>query len=147
MQAIFRPVTGVACGNRHNGITLHQIFHDALVSGAAAEAGVAGTKRQIDGIRAENNRILDGDHIIGVIGATVDAEHLHGKNLRVRGDALGIDLLQRRRKSAVAIGNIAVGGGNARHMGAMLALGIGIVGGIQIFIHIVKSKRQFIIQK
>ena len=95
---------------------------------------------QVNGVRLQNDGILNGCHIVRVIGAAASAENLHGNDLRIRCDSLGFNRLQRRGKGAISIGNIGVGRRNALHMGTVLPLMIMIMRNVQVLVHIVKGK-------
>ena len=112
-------------GNNHPLIIVlgSQIVHDVLIRAVIGKALHGRAQGQIARIAIKNNGILDGCHVIGIIGAAFGAEHLHDQQLGVRRHADRVDILR-----CVDIGgtarNITVRRRDTGHMGAVLALGV-----------------------
>ena len=68
------------------------------------------------------------------------AEHLHGNDLGVRCNALHEYRGDCMVVSAVSVGDRGVSCRDAFHMGAVLALGIVVMGDVQIIVHVVVAK-------
>ena len=117
------PAVGVAHGDGADHPVGHQLVQHAFVAAGEAEARGAGAQRQVGGVAAQNDGVLDGDHVVGIISAAALAEDLHGDDLGVRGDTLGAHSLNRGLELAVHL-HEAVGGGDALDVGAVLALGV-----------------------
>ena len=117
------PHTAVARGEGHHSAVLNQLVHGVFITAGEAEAGGAGAEGQVGGVAAQDDGVLDGDNVIGVVGAAADAEDLHDDDLGVRGNTLGADGLESGNKLAVDLDE-AVGCGNAFHVGAVLTLGV-----------------------
>ena len=142
IHGVFKPGAGVAGGDGHHGVALGQLVQDGLISGGsvAGAAGVAAAQRQVDGIGAQNDGVLDGGHIVGIVGAAALAEYLHGEYLGIRGNTLGQDGIQRGAEGTVGVLDIAVGRGNTRNMGAVVAFRITVVGNAEIAVNIVEAE-------
>ena len=120
------PGAGVTGGHADHGAGLGQAVQDGLVGGVgvSGHTGVAGAQRQVDGIGAQDDGVLDGGHVVGVVSAAALTEHLHGEDLRVGGHALDTHLVQSPDEGAVFLQQEGVGGGDAFHVGAMLTTGV-----------------------
>ena len=141
---ILKPASGVARGHRNDGAALDDVLQNRLKGciGITGETGVAAAERQVHGVCAENNGILNGYHVVGIIGAAALAEDLHGEHLCIRCDALrqNVCAVQRADIGAVTVRNIAVARRDTGDMGAMVALGIVVMGDIQIVVSIVVAE-------
>ena len=140
--AILHPGAGVA--GRHGGhnAAVRQRIQNGLIRIIAVPviARAAGTQGQIYRITAQHNRILNGSHIVRIVCTAGSAKYLHGNNLGIRRNALDIDRLQGRSKTAVRLGNIGICRCNSRHMGAVFCLAVVVMGNVQIPIDVVKSE-------
>ena len=138
---VFHPAAGVAGGDADHHALLREAVQDGLVGLGAVGgiAGAAGAQGQVDGVRPQDNGVLDGGHVVGIIGAAALAEDLHGQELGIRGNALHMDALQ-RGDIALPVLQVAVGGGNARHVGAVLPLAVAVVGDVIATVHIVVAE-------
>ena len=137
-----RPRAGVARGDADDGVIILEAVQDLLIGVVGGPAGVRGAQGQVDGVRAEDHGVLNGRQVVGFVRAAVFAEHLHHKDLRVRCGALRKDAVQQKRALiAVVRFNEAVGRGDARHVGAVLALFVVIVGHVQIGVDVVDGER------
>ncbi len=136
------PAVGVAGGHGNHHAAVCQIVQNCLVGlgAVSGRAGVAGAQGQVDGVGAQDDGVLDGDHIVGIVRAATAAEHLHGDDLRVRRNALHIDRVQRAGEAAVRVRDVGVGRRDALNMGAVFTLAIIVMGDIRILIHIVEAK-------
>ena len=120
---VLRPVAGVAGGHADHGAGLGDVVHDlGVILVHAAEAGVAGAQGQVHAVAAQDDGVLDGGHVVGVIGSAARAEDLHDHQLGVGGHALHLHALQGGGEGAVILLDVSVGGGDAGHVGAVLAL-------------------------
>ena len=117
------PHTAVAGGEGNDKAVLDELVHDGLIAAGEAEAGGAGAEGQVRGVAAQNDGVLDGDHVVGIVSAAALAEDLHDNQLCVGSDALGADGLEGRLE-LVADLDKAVGRRDAGNVGAVLALGI-----------------------
>ena len=135
------PGTGVAGSHGHHGIRLLQLLQEALVGFVVSIAGIGGTQRQVHHVAAQQNGVFYGRHVVGVISAAVFAKDLHGDELGVRGHALDLHRFQSADKSILCL-YVPVCSGNPRHVGAVLALVIVVVGHIQVPVHVVVVKGQ-----
>ena len=119
---VLRPVAGVACGHADHGAGLGDAVHDlGVILAHAAEAGGAGAQGQVHAVAAQDDGVLNGGHVVGVIGTAIGAEDLHDHQLGVGGHALHLHALQ-GGDEAVILGDVGVGGGDAGHVGAVLTL-------------------------
>ena len=66
---VLRPGVGVTGGDADHGVGLGQLVHNALVQITGGEARVAGAKRQVHHIAVQQNGVLDGGHVVGVVRA------------------------------------------------------------------------------
>ena len=142
VERFVRPAAGVAGRDADHGVGILQLVQDLLVVLAEHHARSRGAQGQVDAVAAQDDGVLDGGHVIGVIRAAALAEDLHGEELGIRGNALGVRHFQRGAVGILARGNVAVGGGDAGHVGAVLALGVVIVGDIKIAVDIVIAEGQ-----
>ncbi len=138
--AVLGPGAVVACGHGCHGAAGSQRIQNLLVAGGGDEAMGGGAQGQVHGVTAQDDGILDGDHVVAVVGAAGLAEDLHGDQLGIGGNTLDIDVFQRLGEGAVVIGDIGVGGGDTGDMGAVGALGIVIVDDIGVLVDVVVSK-------
>ena len=135
------PEAAVAHGDRADHAVLNELVHDRFIAVGEAEAGSAGAQRQVRGIAAEDDGVLNGGHVVGVVGAAALAEDLHVDDLGVGGNTLGADSLKRRLE-LVADLDETVGGGDACDVRAVLALGVfqvGDVGGALVYVVVAKA--------
>ena len=135
------PGTGVAGSHGHHGIRLLQLLQEALVGLVVSIAGIGGTQRQVHHVAAQQNGVFHGRHVVGLIGAAVFAKDLHGDELSVRGHALDLHRFQSADKSILCL-YVPVCSGNPRHVGAVLALVIVVMGHIQVPVHVVVVEGQ-----
>ena len=135
------PGTGVAGSHGHHGIRLLQLLQEALVGFVVSIAGIGGTQRQVHHVAAQQNGVFYGRHVVGVISAAVFAKDLHGDELGVRGHALDLHRFQSADKSILCL-YVPVCSGNPRHVGAVLALVIVVMGHIQVPVHVVVVEGQ-----
>ena len=125
-----RPVVGVARGDRHHGAAVNEAVHDLLIAVGEGVAGSAGAQGQVDGICLQDDGVLDGGHVVGVVSTAARAEDLHGEDLGVRRNADGEHFGRRFDELAVLLDE-AVGGRNTGHVRAVLFLGVAqVVGGV-----------------
>ena len=115
---------GVARGDRDDHalvIRARELVEHILVVAVIGEAGIPGAEGEVRRVRVEQDRVLDGHHVIGVVGAAFLAEDLHDEQLGVRRHADGID-----RSGCVIVAraalDVAVGRRDTRDVRAMLAL-------------------------
>ena len=136
-----RPASAVAHGDGNGGIAGGEIVHYLLIGGGAArsKAGSAGAEGEVNGVGAENDGVLDGDHIVGIVGSAALAEDLHDEELGIGGYALGEDVFNGGHVFAAYL-NVTVGGGDAGNVRAVLACGIVIVGNVEVGVDVVKSE-------
>ena len=133
---VLRPGAVVSGGHADHGIALGQLIQDFLIVGAGGKAGTAGAQGQIHHVAVQQNGILNGGHIVGVVGATGFSKDLHDNQLGVgssahhKGGFHGGNV-------AIALGDIAVGCGDARHMGAVAALTVIVMGHVQVPVNVV----------
>ena len=135
----FRPVAGVAGCDADERAMLGQAVHDVLVAVAPSCTGSTGTQRQVDGIAPEHNGVLNGSHIVGVIGSAVGVEYIHCNDLSVRCYTLHIDRIQCRGECSIAVRNIRVGSGDTGNMRAVTVAHI-VVSHVVVTVGIVKAK-------
>ena len=142
IHGVFKPGAGVTGGDGHHGVALGQLVQDGLISGGsvAGAAGVAAAQRQVDGIGAQNDGVLDSGHIVGIVSAAALAKDLHGEYLGIRGNTLGQNGVQRGAEGTVGVLDIAVGRGNTRNMGAVVAFRITVVGNAEIAVNVVEAE-------
>ena len=138
------PGAGIARRNGDHHIGLRQPVQKVLVDGICGVAGAGGAQGQVHRIAAQQDGIFDGRHVVRVIGAAVFTEDLHGEQLGVRGHTLNMDGGQSVGVT-VFRGNVPVGRGDARHMGAVLSLVVVVVGDVQIMIHVVVAKGELLV--
>ena len=139
---VLHPIAAVARRHADHRAALFQIAQDLLVKGVRAHAGIAGAQGQVDAVAVQDDGVLDGGHVIGVICAAALAEDLHGEELGIRGNALGVGHFQRGAVGILARGNVAVGGGDTGHVGAVLTLGVAVVGDVKALVDIVVAEGQ-----
>ena len=128
----------VAHGNGHDDVLANQILKDGPVGGGGdvGDAGGAGAQGEVHAVGPQDHGVLNGNHVVGVVSAAAGAEDLHDEDLGVGGLAHHAHSLRGVHK-AVALLQIAVGGGNAGDVGAVLLLGVaGVVYG-GVFVHVV----------
>ena len=144
--AVLHPGAGVAGGHHGHDAALRQLLQDLLVAVllVAVPAGEARAQGEVHRVAAQDDGVLNGHHVVGLIRAAPGAEDLHGEDLGIRRNALGLDGFQRVGEAAVPIGDKAVGGGNARHMGAMLAAAVIVVGDVQALVDVVEAEGQLL---
>ena len=139
------PGVGVTGGGNHHGVGLGHVFQEGCVLVVEGEVGHGGTQGQVHGVTAQVNGIFDGCHVVGVGGAAVSAEDLHGDQLGIGGDTGHHDGVQCIHIAAV-LGDEAVGGGDTGNMGAVLALTVGLVVNHQVLIDVVGREGQLLAQ-
>ena len=137
---------GVAGGDGHHRARvvagIHQAVQHILIAVVVGPARIAAAQRQIGRVTAHGDGVLDGHHIIGVIGAALGAEDLHDEDLGVGGHAHGTDGGGGIHIAAAAFDE-PVGCGDAGHVGAVLTLGVVRVtqaGGCVGLVHIVVAE-------
>ncbi len=119
---VFIPAIGVACGDGDNRIRFLQASQKLLIGRVEGEAGGAGAQRQVDRVAAQNDGVLNGCHIVRVVGAAVDAEDLHGDDLRIRRDTGHTDRVHCLDEGAVALRNVGIRRSDTLNVRAVLAL-------------------------
>ena len=136
------PAAGVTGGDGDHHAALGDPLQDGCigVGGNVVEAGVAGAQGQVGGIGTQHHGVLDGHHVVGVISAAGLAEDLHDQDLCVGSHALGADGVQGIGVAALAIGNKAVARGDAGDVGAVVTLGILVMGDVQAVVHVVEAE-------
>ena len=132
------PGALVAGGDGHHGVGVHQGVHDVLIVQADGAAGVGTAQGQVGHIAVQHDGVLQGGHVVGVGGAVL-AEDLHDDDLGVGGVAQGVDGV-RSGDELLALLEIAVGGGDAGDMGAMLAGGVAVVGDGEVLVDVVDAE-------
>ena len=139
---VIHPCTGITGRHDHDHAALFQIIHNGLVFGVGigGEAGVAAAQGQVDGIRAQQDSVFNGCHIVSLVSAAVGAKDLHNQDLCIGGNTLHMDGVQRADEATVFTGDVGIGGSDTGNMGAMLALIVVQVGNIVIAIHIVEAE-------
>ena len=139
------PAAGVTGGDGDHHAALGNPLEDGCIGigGNVVEAGVAGAQGQVGGIGTQNHGILDGHHVVGVISAAALAKDLHHQDLRIGSHALSADGVQRIGVAALAVRHIAVAGGDAGNVGAVVALRILVMGDVQAVVHIVEAEGNF----
>ena len=132
------PGVVVAHGDRHVEILAHEVLEDGAVGsgGDVVHAGGAGAQRQVGRVRAQDHGVLDGDHVVRVVRAAAGAEDLHDEDLRIGGLAHHADGLFRIDEFTVEL-QVAVGRCDAGHVGAVLLLGVALVVGRGVVVHVV----------
>ena len=139
------PAVVVAGGVGPDHAELGQLVQGLGVGGVFHIACHGGAQRQVDGVGADGHGVFDGGHVVGVVSAAALAEDLHDQQLSVGSFALGVDSLKSLVK-AFAVGDVLVGGGNAGHVRAVLALGVIVVGDVQIHVHVVHSVGDLLVE-
>ncbi len=140
------PVAIVTHGNGENGVGGSQQIHNLSIAIGTGETGCSRTQRQVDRVTVQQDGIFNSSHIVRAVRPLQNAEDLHHQNLGIGGIALNIAGLQRPVISALAIGNIAVGGGdtgNVRAVGALLIQRVVVVDVLMTTsngVHIVEAK-------
>ena len=139
----FGPGAGVAGGDGDHGVGLAQLVHDGLEHGVivGTTAGGHGAQGQVHHVGTQDDGVLDGGEVVGVIGAAALAEDLHGQQLGLGSHTLDIDGIQCLDK-AVAVGDVGVGGSDTGNMGAVLALLVVVVGDVVVGILIIVAEGQ-----
>ena len=139
------PGVGVTGGDGHHGVGLLQGGEQIGVGGVEGEAGAAGTQGQVDGVTAQDDGVLDGGHVVGVVSTAVGTEDLHGDDLGVGGLTLDVGVLQSLGEGAVTHGDPGVGGGDALNVGAMLALLVVVVGDLVVAVDVVVAEGDLLV--
>ena len=139
------PGAGVAGGNNHNGIGVLEAVQQLGIGLVGGLAGSCRAQRQVHSICAQHNGILNGHHIVGLIGAALLAKDLHGEELGIGSHTADIHRLCRRDK-AIALLQEAVGRGNAGHMRAVLSLCVMVMCDLQTGVHVVVAQGQLLIE-
>lgn len=136
------PGASVTGCNGHHNAGLGQPVQNRLVFrlGVSGRAGVRGTQGQVDRIALQNNGVLNGHQIIGIVSAAGLAKHLHGDELGIGGHTLNLHCIQCVGKCSISVGDVGIGRGNTGHVGAMLSLLVSIMGDVQVLVHIVVAK-------
>ena len=137
--AVLRPVAVVTGRNGDDRVGLCQGVQKALVGAVGGHTGVGGTQRQVHSVTAQHNGILNGNHVIGVIRTAAIAENLHDDQLGIRSIAHYADGICGRNIFLSPL-QVAVCGCNACHVRTMLALGIIVVGHVQILVNVAEAK-------
>ncbi len=144
--AVIQPVgeiVGVAGGDGHHslgvGAGVGDLVHRGLIAGGVGEALAGGAQRQVHRVAAQNDGVLDGDHVVGIVSAAAGAEDLHDEKLGVRGHADDVDAVRSFHVGAAAL-DVAVGRGDAGHVRAVLALGVAQVVDGGVLIHVVVAE-------
>ena len=139
---VLRIAVLVAGGDGHNRIGIRQAVEQGII-GAVGMAGHGGTQREVHRIAAQEDRILQRRHVVGVIRAAVSAEDLKGQQLCIRRNANNAVLLPRGMQIAVRVlgPDIGVCRRNAGNVGPVIALGIVVMGDVQALVNVVKAIR------
>ena len=138
------PGAGVTGGDGHDHVVVGQAVQNILVLVVSHEA-LVGTQGQVHGITAQENGILDGDHVVGLKGAAGAAEDLHDDDLGIGSHTLHGDLGQGIDVAAVGGGDEAVGCGDTGHMGAVVAHAVTVVVHDIAGIHIVDGEGDLLV--
>ena len=137
------PVAGVAGGHDDHGIGGGHVLQQVGEQIVLAVAGGAGAQGQVNAVTAQPDGILDGGEVVGIVGTGVVAEDLQGDELGIGGHAAHADHV-----TGVLIGStgvdVAVGGGDAGHVGAVGALVIPVVVDGQVVVHVVGTEGQLL---
>ena len=134
-----RPVALITGGHNHHGVGVHQAVQDILVCTVGGHTGGGGTQRQVHGIAAQNDRVFNGGHIVGIIRAAGLAEDLHDNDLGV-GRVAHYAHRVHGRDIVVAGLHQTVRHRDAGHVGAVLAGAVVVMGHVQVLVNIVVSK-------
>ena len=120
-------VVGVARGDGNHRFGVYhgvgELVQGGLVGGGVGEALDRAAEGEVHRVAAENDGVLDGDHVVGIVSAAACAEDLHNEELRVGSHADGVNGF-RCVRVGVAVLDEAVGCRNTRHVRAVLALGV-----------------------
>ena len=130
------PGVAVAGGHGDHHAVLQQAVHDVLVALGEGQTRLAGTEGQVGAVAAQDDGVLDGGHVVGIVSAAAVAEDLHRDELRVGGNALDADLGQRADVAARAVRDVAVGRGDTGDVGAVGALRVVLVGHVKVAVHV-----------
>ena len=141
---IIRPGAGVAGSHGHDDVVVSQAVQDILILVVSDEA-LVGTQGQVHGVTAQENGVLDSDHVVGLKGAAGAAEDLHDDDLGIGSHALHGNLRQGVDVAAVGGGNEAVGGGDAGNMGAVVAHAVTVMGHSIAGIHVVDGEGDLLV--
>ena len=135
-------MAGVTGGHGNDHTAVDNGLQDGLVLGVglAGIAGVAAAQRQVGGIAAQDHGVLDGCHVIGIVSAAALTEDLHGVHLGIRGNTLGQGGIQSGSEGTVGLLNVAVAGGNTGDVGAVVTLGVVVVGDVQTGVNVVEAE-------
>src|SRR5699024_7796380 len=100
---------------------------DILVCTVGGHTGGGGTQRQVHGIAAQNDRVFNGGHIVGIIRAAGLAEDLHDNDLGI-GRVAHYAHRVHGRDIVVAGLHQTVRHRDAGHVGAVLAGAVVVMG-------------------
>ena len=101
-----------------------QAVQDVLIAVVKGPAGGGGAQRQVGRVAVQDDGVLEGGHVVGVRGAAACAEDLHDQQLGVGSHAHSAHGLG---GVSVAAADVAVGGGDAGHVGAVVARAVRVV--------------------
>ena len=153
---IFCPVAGVTGRDGHHSVLGCKIIQNCLIDRhrigirvhigrILRRAGIAGAERQVDAVGAQNDRVLNGCHIVRIIRTAVRAEHLHNQQLRFRCNTLRFDSIQRGNIggfAAICLRDIFVCRRDTGNVRAVLRLRVVVVRHVSILIYIIVCKRK-----
>ena len=142
VDRVVRPCAGVAGSHGHDDVVVGQAVQNILIDAVSAEA-LIGPQRQVDRVAVQHDGVLDGDHVVGFIGAAGTSEHLHDDDLRVGRHALHVYLGQRVGITAVGGGDKAVGGGDTGNVGTVVAHFVAVMVHDVIGIHVIDREGDF----
>ena len=118
-------VTG---GDGQDGVEILHAAIDGIQLGILGGEAGGSTQGHIDDVHIQQQGVLNGSHQVILIGTAVGTEDLHDNHLGIGGNA--------DDRGALA----GIGGGDTGDMGAVVALVIVIVGGLQVLVHIVEGE-------
>ena len=130
------PHTTVAGGEGADHAAGDELVHHGLILAGEAEAGGAGAQRQVGGVATQDDGVLNGSHVVGVVRAAAGAEDLHGNDLGVGGNTLRTNSLERGLEFIAHLDE-PVCSRNALDVRAVLALGIILVGDVEVGVNVV----------
>ena len=141
---IVSPGAGVTGSDGHNDIVVCQAVQDILILVVSDEA-LVGAQGQVHGVTAQQNGVLDGDHVVGLKGAAGAAEDLHDDDLGIGSNTLHADFGQGIDIAVIPVGDEAVGGGDTGNMGAVVAHAVTVMGHSIAGIHVVDGEGDLLV--
>ena len=142
-------VVGVARGDGNHRFGVYhgvgELVQGGLVGCGVGEALDRAAEGEVHRVAAENDGVLDGDHVVGIVSAAACAEDLHNEELRVGSHADGVNGF-RCVRVGVAVLDEAVGCRNTRHVRAVLALGVAQVVDSGVRVHVVVAEGDLLVE-